>query len=190
MTPKAPRIEMLSVEQARAAAERAGLPAAMADLNVFRVLLHHPELAKAAFGLLAQLMFRNSLDARLRELVILRIGWRTGSEYEWTQHWRVALDLGLSAEELTDVRDWRDSERFSAADRAVLAATDETLASGAISPETWRACEAQLGGNEPLLELVAAIGNWRLFSSLLRSLEIPLEEGTVGWPPDGRAPGA
>ena len=40
------------------------------------------------------------------------------------------------------------------------------------------------------IELVAAIGNWRMISSVLRSLEIPLEEGVVPWPPDGKVPGA
>jgi hypothetical protein len=35
---------------------------------------------------------------------------------------------------------------------------------------------------------VTAIGNWRLFSSLLQSLDIPLEEGVEAWPPDGREP--
>jgi hypothetical protein len=39
-----------------------------------------------------------------------------------------------------------------------------------------------------LIELVVAIGNWRLFSSLLRSLEIPLEDGVAPWPPDGKPP--
>jgi hypothetical protein len=39
-----------------------------------------------------------------------------------------------------------------------------------------------------LVELVVAIGNWSLFSSLLRSLKVPLEEGVAPWPPDGRSP--
>ena len=182
------RIPRLSVEEAKLAAEKIGLPAQMAELSVFRVLLRHPELAKAIFGLLAQLLFRGKLDARLRELVILRIGWATKSEYEWTQHWRVAAQLGVSEADMRAVRDWRKAAVFGAAERAVLAATDETLESGAITPETWRACQAELGGHENLLELVAAIGNWRLFSSLLRSLEIPLEEGVVAWPPDGTPP--
>jgi alkylhydroperoxidase family enzyme len=182
------RIPRLSVEEAKLAAEKIGLPAQMAELSVFRVLLRHPELAKAVFGLLAQLLFRGVLDARLRELVILRIGWATKSEYEWTQHFRVAAQLGVSEADILDVRDWRGSGRFGAAERAVLAATDETLEQGAISPETWRACQAALGSHEHLLELVAAIGNWRLFSTLLRSLEIPLEDGVVAWPPDGRKP--
>jgi alkylhydroperoxidase family enzyme len=182
------RVPRLTIEEAKAAAETIGLPAQMAELSVFRVLLRHPELTKAVFGLLSQLLFRGKLDARLRELVILRIGWATKSEYEWTQHWRVAKQLGVSDADMLAVRDWRGFAGFGAAERAVLAATDETLESGAISPEIWRACEAALGSAENLLELVAAIGNWRLFSSLLRSLEIPLEDGVASWPPDGRKP--
>lgn len=186
--PSEARLPRLSVDEAKLAAEKAGLPAQMAELSVFRVLLRHPELAKAVFGLLAQLLFRGKLDARLRELLILRIGWVTSSEYEWTQHWRVAGQLGLPEAELLAVRDWRRFAGFGAAERAVLAATDETLETGSISTETWRSCEAALGSAENLLELVAAIGNWRLFSSLLRSLEIPLEDGVAAWPPDGRRP--
>jgi alkylhydroperoxidase family enzyme len=182
------RLPRLGVAEAKLAAEQIGLPAQMAELSVFRVLLRHPELAKAVFGLLSQLLFRGKLDARLRELVILRIGWVTKSDYEWTQHWRVAGQLGLPEAEMLAVRDWRGYAGFGAAERAVLAATDETLETGAISAATWRACEAALGTAESLLELVAAIGNWRLFSSLLRSLEIPLEEGVASWPPDGRRP--
>ena len=189
-TAKEPRIERLSVEAARAAAEGASVPAQMAELNVFRVLLHHPTLTRAITGLLTTLLFRGKLDARLRELVIMRIGWKTASVYEWSQHWRVAIQLGVSKEDLLAVREWRDSERFGGAERAVLAATDETLEQGTISAETWKECRAHVGGTEELLELVAAIANWRLFSSLLRSLEIPLEEGGEAWPPDGATPSA
>lgn len=187
---KEPRIERLTVEEAKRRAEEIGLAPAFGELNVFRVLLHHPTLTKAIADLLVTLLYRGVLDARLRELAIMRIGWVTGSEYEWTQHWAVALGLDVPADDLLALRDWRASDRFSPADRAVLAATDDTLETGAIRPETWAACEQQLASAEERLELVAAIGNWRLFSQLLRSLEIPLEEGTEPWPPDGRSGGA
>ncbi|MDJ0865197.1 MAG: carboxymuconolactone decarboxylase family protein [Myxococcota bacterium] len=184
------RVARLSIEEAREVATSLGLADAYAELSVFRVLLRHPRLAQAVAGLLNTLLFRGKLSPRLRELLIMRIGWVTGSEYEWTQHWRVARALDLPEEDLLAVRDWRASDRFDEADRAVLAATDETLESGAISEATWKQCAAHVGGVEERLELVVAIGNWRLFSSLLRSLEIPLEEGTEGWPPDGRRPQA
>jgi hypothetical protein len=36
--------------------------------------------------------------------------------------------------------------------------------------------------------LVTAIGAWRMIASVLLSLQVPLEEGVPGWPPDGRSP--
>ncbi len=185
-----PRIPMLSPEEALEAAETVGVSAQFAELSVFRTLLHQPGVARALQDLLLTLLSRGKLDARLRELVILRIGWATGSAYEWAQHWRIARLLGIGEEELLAVRDWRSAPRLGAAEHAVLAATDETLESGTISAATWAACERHVGGREELIELVAAIGCWRLFSSLLRSLEIPLEAGVEAWPPDGRSPAA
>ncbi len=186
--PTESRLPRLSLEEARAAAEQAGLQEQMAELNIFRVLLHEPKLAKAISDVLLTLLFRGRLDVRLRELVIMRIGWATGSVYEWTQHWRIALQLGVSEEDLLALRDWRASDRFDDADRAILAATDETLETGTISSETWKRCEEHLGSTEERLELVSAIGTWRFISAFLRSLEIPLEEGVTPWPPDGVTP--
>ncbi len=76
------RVPRLPVDQSLAAGEQAGVPAMMAELSIFRVLLHHPPVAKAVFNLLATLLFNSKLDRRLRELVIMRIGWVTGSVYE------------------------------------------------------------------------------------------------------------
>ena len=181
------RIPMLDVEAAKAAAAEAHVPESMAELSVFRVLLAHPALAGAVYKLLSMLLWKGTLDGRLRELVIMRIGWRTGSVYEWTQHWRVARMMEVSDEDLLAVRDWERADRFGEVERAVLAATDETLDAGAISAATWERCARQLGA-DALLELVVAIGNWRMFSTLLRSLEVPLEEGVEPWPPDGTRP--
>ena len=74
---------------------------------------------------------------------------------------------------------------WSDLDRAVLSATDETLEACAVSAETWAQCGRLLPGVEEQLELLAAIGTWRLVSQLLRSLEVPLEDGVAAWPPDG-----
>ena len=180
-----PRIEMLSIDASKAAAAGVSIPEAFAELSVFRVLLHHPELAKGITGLLTTLLFRGELDARLRELIIMRIAWVTGSCYEWTQHWRVAVQLGVPERDLLSVRDWQNAPELDEADRAILAATDETLEDGKIRTATWARLEKELGGPKELLEVVACIGNWRLFSQLLQSLDIPLEEGVVAWPPDG-----
>ena len=182
------RIAMLSVEDSRKAAEQAGVPVRLADLSVFRTLLHRPAIAKA----IADLLFANfssELDPRLRELVIMRLGWATGSVYEWTQHWPIAQEqFGCSADDLLAVRDWRNSSHFGAVERVILEATDETIETGSLSESSFQACAEQLGSAEACLDLVSAIGTWRLISQLLKSLSIPLEDGVAPWPPDGLAP--
>lgn len=183
------RITMLDADEARRRASERGIPESMADLSVFRIALHQPGVAAGLSTMLHELLWKGVLDARLRELIIMRIGWSTGSVYEWTQHWRVARMLEVPEHDILAVRDWEQADHFGPAERAVLAATDETLRDGTISDTTWEACSSAFG-NDPavLVELVAAIGNWRMFSALLRSLDVPLEDGVDPWPPDGIAP--
>ncbi len=185
----APRLRLLDAETAKEAAKAAGIPEITADLNVFRVWLRHPALARWLSDLLMGLLWEGQLDARLRELVIMRLGWSTGSDYEWTQHWRIARGIGVDEADILAVRDWRGHDGFGDAERAVLAATDETVEDGAISAATWQACVTHVSDDpRVLLELVSAIGLWRMVSGLLRSLDVPLEEGVSSWPPDGAAP--
>ncbi|SPM37058.1 Alkylhydroperoxidase family enzyme, contains CxxC motif [Mycobacterium rhizamassiliense] len=183
------RVPGLPLAEARAAADEAAVPDYMAELSIFQVLLNHPQLARAINDLLATMLWHGELDSRLRELVIMRIGWLTGCDYEWTQHWRVASRLGVTADDLLGVRDWQHYDGFGPAERAVLAATDDVVRDGAMSAESWAACERELHGDaKVLVELVTAIGAWRMISSILQSLQVPLEEGVASWPPDGRTP--
>ena len=183
------RLPLLEVGEARRRAAEVGVPETMAELSVFRTLLHQPRAARAVNGLLHALLWKGTLDARLRELLIMRIGWTTGAVYEWTQHWAVALAAGVPEADVLGVRDWLNYEGFDDADRAVLAATDESLAAGCISDATWAACAFHLDEAQ-LVELVVAIGNWSMFARLLPSLDVPLEDGVAPWPPDGMDPRA
>jgi len=183
------RVELLPLDQAADIAAEAGVPPELVDRNLFRVLLHRPQVAKAINDLLYAQLFGAALDGRLRELIIMRIGWVTGCDYEWTQHWVVAQQaFGCSPDDLLAVRNWRQAQRFGAAERAVLTATDETLASGALSAQTWALCRRHLGSKEACLEVATVIATWHLISQKARSLAIPVEEGVASWPPDGVAP--
>lgn len=183
------RVPKLPFDEAAAAADEAAVPNYMAELSIFQVLLNHPQLARGINDLLATMLWHGALDPRLRELVIMRIGWLTACDYEWTQHWRVASGLGVAPDDLLGVRDWQAHDEFGPAERAVLAATDDVVRDGAVSAASWAACERELHGDTTvLIELVTAIGAWRMLSSILQSLQVPLEEGVPSWPPDGRSP--
>jgi len=72
-----------------------------APVNVYRMVMHSPGLAPGFF-VMADAMFQaNSLPAHLRELAILRVGYRYAATYETHQHTMIAAYTGLSAEAIT-----------------------------------------------------------------------------------------
>ncbi|MGH7932766.1 MAG: carboxymuconolactone decarboxylase family protein [Candidatus Binataceae bacterium] len=160
-----------------------------AQLNAFRTLLQSPKAASAVANLLITLMYRNTLNPRLRELVILRTGWRTASEYEFCQHVGVARQLKLTDEEILGVREPDQCGVYSELDRAVIRATDELLDHAEVSAPTWAILERSLGHGE-LVELLLVAGFWRAIAGFLKTAKVPLDpiDPTVtGWP-EGRAP--
>ena len=179
------RVPMVSLERAREIGEAMGLPARRTQSEAFRTVANNPGVARVAFSQLLQLLENNRFDTRLRELMIMRIGWVTGSAYEWTQHWRVATTAGIPPEDILAVRDWHNSDRLTAADKAILAATDECLAGNSISDSNWAEVARHVPDPAHQVEFIVAMGNWMSFSLLFRTLRIPLAEGLQVWPPDG-----
>jgi alkylhydroperoxidase family enzyme len=66
------------------------------DINLYRILVHNPEAMRAFSGLGQYLRHRTTLDARLRELAILQVGWLARSPYEWSHHVKIGHDFGVS----------------------------------------------------------------------------------------------
>lgn len=182
------RVNMVPIEQMPPLIEAAGLPPAAASRTVYRVLANNPTVLNVVATQIQTLIRKNSLPNRLRELMIMRIGWVTGSVYEWTSHWRICMEFGIPPEDVLAVRDWQASQRLSAADRAVLQATDETLAGKTICDETWAEITRHVTVPGQQVELVVDIANWVFASILLRNLKIPLEDGVMAWPPDSLRP--
>jgi alkylhydroperoxidase family enzyme len=187
MTEFGPRLPLLPLEQAVQAADKIGVDPQYLVQPIWTMLLARPKYAKALYSVLTDLLFRTTLPVRLRELLIMRIGWATAAEFEWAQHWQVATRAGVDPEDLLAVRDWRLSDRFDAADRAALAAADDVVAVGEVTEDSWAALRSHFSDPE-LLELVAVVATWHYVSVLVRTLRVPLDEGMRPWPPDGRAP--
>ena len=185
----ASRMECVPLAEAVRLGREMGIPEVQAGKNAYRMLAHHPDLVQHLYAFLIMLSKRNKLASRLRELMIMRIGWKTGAEYVWCQHYHIATtQAGVTKEEIVAVRDWQKSNLLGPAERAVLAAVDDTIAHGKISDAVWAECERQLKEPAVLVEMVVAISNWIMFSQVLQSLRVPLETGAVAWPPDGLSP--
>lgn len=146
-------------------------------LNIFRTQLAHPDAMRAflAFGNYV-LSRRNTLPARERELVILRIGYRCRAGYEWTQHRRIALNAGLSAEEIERIKHGPDAPGWRDADAALLRAADELHDDQFVSDATWKALRAHFSEKQ-CIDTVYTAGQYTLVSMLLNTLGVQVEQG-------------
>ena len=145
-------------------------------LNIFRTLAHAP---KAAKGFLAWgnyvLSRRNDLAARDREIVILRIGYLCKSGYEWTQHVRIGKGVGLTDDEITRLKAGA-AAGWSAADAALIQASDELHHDQFITDATWAALKVHFSDKQ-CMDVVFTAGQYTQVSMMLNSFGVQLDEG-------------
>ena len=145
-------------------------------LNIFRTLVRAPDAFRAFSWWGGYVMSRNSLSPREREIVILRVGFLCRSGYEWTQHHRIGLQSGLSADEIERIKLGAAGEGWTAAERALLAATDDLHRDHFVSNAAW----AELAKHFPerqCMDLVFTVGQYTQVSMILNSFGVQLDPG-------------
>ena len=140
-------------------------------LNVFATLVHHPKLLKRWLVFGNHILSKSTLSARHRELLILRTAHRCGSVYEWTQHSRIALAVGLTPQEVEDVAEDRLADPFEA---TLLRAADELIDDHVVSDATW-ATLTQRYDVRQMLDAMFTVGQYAMLAGALNSLGVQVE---------------
>ena len=145
-------------------------------LNIFRTLVRAPK-ALVRFNAWGGYVLsrRNDLPAREREIVILRTGYLCKSGYEFTQHTRIGLQSGLSEAEIAQIKAGPDAG-WSAADAALIRATDELHKDYFITDATW----AELGKHftqKQCMDVVFTTGQYTQVSMMLNTFGVQLDAG-------------
>jgi 4-carboxymuconolactone decarboxylase len=184
--PTTPRIPPLQPgeldEQAR---ELLGGSATLADsvgggaLNIFATLVRHPGLFRKWLPFGGKLL-AGKLPARDRELLILRTGWRCGSEYEWGQHVVIGGVAGVTDAEIERIKTGPDASGWDEPDATLLRAADELHDDNCIGDATWAAL-ADRYDEKQLIELVMLVGHYHMVAFTLNSLGVQLEPGVAGF---------
>jgi alkylhydroperoxidase family enzyme len=144
-------------------------------MNVARMIANS-DAAFYPFSMLGNsLLTRSKLDARLRELAILRTAKVSKSVYEWTQHVPIAKGAGVTNEQVEAIENWERAQCFSEVDRLVLKFTDEVARNVKGARATVEALHKHMGTTE-IVELVMSIGFWGMVARLLETTEVDLEE--------------
>ena len=83
-----------------------------------------------------------------------------GAEYEWRAHSRLALEQGMTQEQIDALPDWAaKSSLFNDKQRAVLAYTDEMTRKVHVSDATFDALRPQFS-NQQIVELTMTIAGY------------------------------
>ena len=150
-------------------------------VNLYRILLHSPEATLQFMRLGNYLLLRCPLDRRLRELAILRIAKLAGSRYEWVQHVPLAMECGMTREQVEAIAEWRSSTAFDSRDRAVLAYTDEVAQQVQVQDDTFQELARHLD-EQSIVELTLSVGYWGLVARLLEALKVDMDPEMPGSP--------
>ena len=118
------------------------------------------------------------LPAPLRELTILRTGIVGDSRFEYSQHLKVARMVGVAEEKLQAIKGWVVSDKFTAAERVVMQATDELVGRNLVEDETFAELKRHLS-DEQILELFYVIGLWRMHGMIVRALHLEYDNVTT-----------
>jgi alkylhydroperoxidase family enzyme len=155
-------------------------------MNGLGAMLRHPVLAKAFLTFNNHVATASSVSKRIRELLILRIGWLRRAEYEFVQHLVLGARAGLSEAELERVQFGPDAPGWSQEDADLLRAVDELHADACIKDETWARLSARFETAQ-LLDIIFAVGCYDLLAMVFNTARVALEPGLDPLEPAVRA---
>ena len=147
-------------------------------MNALGTMLRHPALAKAFLTFNNHISVASTLSKRIRELLILRIGWLRQSEYEFIQHLILGARAGLSEAELERVQLGPDAPGWDPVDADLIRAVDELDANACITEATYGHLAAHFNAQQ-LLDLVFTVGCYDVLSMAFKSFAVALEPGVT-----------
>jgi alkylhydroperoxidase family enzyme len=144
-------------------------------INVYKLLLHSPALAACWIDVINAARFKTALDGRLREIVIIRVGYLNRTDYVVKQHVpALALPEGLSEAECAALADWRNSQFFSARERAVLAYADAMTREIVVPDDVFDALRPHFSERR-IVELTVLVGIYNMHTRVMTALRIDPE---------------
>ena len=178
--PAQPRVEPLAwaVDKAR---ERVKTATPMNPVNVSATLANSKVLSKIVGGSAGVVMAGSNTEPRLREFVILRMGWNCQSIYEFGQHQLGALAIGVSQDEIYLLTRPLSQGNWTPAEAALLQMVDDLYADDCVSDATWADLTAQFD-TSLIMEYIGAAMSYRMVSAILNSCGVQLDEGVPPWP--------
>ena len=148
--------------------------------NVIKTLMHNMPLFTSWNKFARHVMSGSSLQPRLREIIILRVGWNTNCEYEWGQHVLMSKPAGVTSADHERIKKSASAEGWTEIESTLIAATDELLAETMISDGTWAMLSQHLTTDQ-IMDSIFTVGQYNMMAMTLNSLGVQREPGIPGF---------
>jgi AhpD family alkylhydroperoxidase len=143
--------------------------------HVFTTLARHRRLFRAWLRFAGRLMPGGTLPRAHTELVILRVSFNCGCDYEWDHHVKLGRRAGLSNEQIARVAEGPEAGGWADHERALLRAVDELARDRLIGEATWAALRARYDEKQ-MIELCLLAGHYEMLAGTLNSLGVQPDE--------------
>jgi AhpD family alkylhydroperoxidase len=145
-------------------------------INLYRVLMNSPAIAAGWLDFNSIVRYGTTLDAALREMIILRVSILNGAEYQARIHGAShALKAGLSAEQIAALGEWQDSALFTDAQRAALAWTDAMTRQIEVADALHDELKRHFS-DQAIVEITVLAGAYNMHTRVARALRIEPEQ--------------
>ena len=143
-------------------------------LNIFRMLANAPANLKPFVDYGMSLLFATELDARKREIAILRVAHVTRSKYEWTQHATLARRVGVTDAEIAAIAVDGPVRGLDEEGRLLCRVAEEISRDVRLSDEALRAILDRYGRRQAV-ELILCCSHFNMVSRIIESTRVELE---------------
>ena len=143
--------------------------------TVFALVPQSSITPPALFGMVADKSL-SPLDAKLRELAIMRVGFTQASKFVYSQHCKAARRFKISEAQIAAIPSWQVSDAFSPQERAVLAYVDCLILEGGRVPDgTFAALHSHLS-DENIMELTYHALTYNLHAVTCKALRLEYDD--------------
>lgn len=167
--------------------EHRAMLAKVPPLNVFRMVAG-TRRGLRPFLQLGGAVLSTSMDARRREIAVLRVAHATGAGYEWAQHKPLARRAGVTDEEIGAIATEEPVSSLDEEANLICRVADEVSRDVRLSDEALEQIIVRYGPREAA-EVILLVSYYNMVSRFLESTRVELERGPpADWQPSATAP--
>ncbi len=143
--------------------------------NVIGTMTRYRKLRLKWILMASHVTYDSSLPPRDKEILILRIAWLCKAKYEWDHHVVVGKRVGLSNDEINQIKIGPEAQDWNHFDATLLRAVDELYTNTFMSEKTWNELIVHYTVNQ-VMDVTFVVGAYNMLAMFLNSFGIQTED--------------